>query len=39
MDVADKIAAIPVGGAPQNGNNPDMALEPAVITSTTVTTP
>jgi cyclophilin family peptidyl-prolyl cis-trans isomerase len=39
MDVADKIAAIPVGGAPKNGNNPDMPLEPAVITSTTVTTP
>lgn len=39
MDVADKIAAIPVGGAPVNGNNPDMPLEPAVITSTTATTP
>ena len=39
MDVADKIAAIPVGGAPKNGANPDMALEPAVITSTIVTTP
>ena len=39
MDVADKIAQIPVGGAPKNGNQPDMALQPAVITSTTVTTP
>jgi cyclophilin family peptidyl-prolyl cis-trans isomerase len=39
MDVADKIAQIPVGGAPKNGNAPDMALQPAVITSTTVATP
>jgi hypothetical protein len=39
MDVVDKIAGIPVGGAPQNSNAPDMALQPAVITSTTVTTP
>jgi cyclophilin family peptidyl-prolyl cis-trans isomerase len=39
MDVVDKIAGIPVGGAPKNGNAPDMALQPAVITSTTVTTP
>ncbi len=39
LDVVDKIATIPVGGAPKNGNNPDMALQPAVITSTTVTTP
>jgi cyclophilin family peptidyl-prolyl cis-trans isomerase len=34
MDVVDKIAQIPTGG-----DNGDMALEPAVILSTTVTTP
>ena len=39
MDIVDKIAGIPVGGAPKNGNAPDMALQAAVITSTTVTTP
>ena len=34
MDVVDKIAAIPTGG-----DSGDLALEPAVITSVTVTTP
>jgi cyclophilin family peptidyl-prolyl cis-trans isomerase len=34
MDVVDRIAEIPTGG-----DNGDMALEPAVILSTTVTTP
>jgi cyclophilin family peptidyl-prolyl cis-trans isomerase len=34
MDVVDKIAAIPTGG-----DSGDLALQPAVITSVTVTTP
>ena len=40
MDVADRIAAIPLGGEPgPNGEPPSMPLQPAVITSTVVTTP
>jgi dolichyl-diphosphooligosaccharide--protein glycosyltransferase len=39
MDVVDKIALIPVGGAPDAQGNVSMPLEPAVITSTTYTTP
>lgn len=40
MDVVDRIAAIPLGGAPgANGEPPSMPLQPAVITSTVVTTP
>jgi cyclophilin family peptidyl-prolyl cis-trans isomerase len=36
MDVADRIAAVPVGG---DENPPAMPLQPIVITGTTVTTP
>ena len=40
MDVVDRIAEIEVGGDPaQESFPPDMTLEPAVITSTTVTLP
>jgi peptidyl-prolyl cis-trans isomerase B (cyclophilin B) len=40
MDVVDRISAIPLGGDPgPNGEPPSMPLQPAVITSTTVTTP
>ncbi len=40
MDVADKIAAVPLGGDPSSaGGTPSMPLEPVVITSTLVTTP
>lgn len=40
MDVVDKIAQIEVGGEPaQPSVPPDMAIQPAVITSTTVTNP
>jgi cyclophilin family peptidyl-prolyl cis-trans isomerase len=40
MDVADRIAAIPLGGETgPNGEPASMPLQPAVITSTTVATP
>jgi cyclophilin family peptidyl-prolyl cis-trans isomerase len=40
MDVADRIAAIPLGGEQgPNGEPPSMPLQPAVITSTIVATP
>jgi hypothetical protein len=40
MDVVDKIAQIQVGGDPAAESiSPDMAVQPAVITSTTVTMP
>jgi cyclophilin family peptidyl-prolyl cis-trans isomerase len=40
MDVVDRIAAIPLGGEPgPNGEPPSMPLQPAVITSATVTQP
>jgi peptidylprolyl isomerase len=40
MDVVDRIAALPLGGEPgPNGEPPSMPLQPAVITSTVVTTP
>ena len=40
MDVVDRIAAIELGGDPaQQSFPPDMPLQPAVITSTTVTIP
>jgi cyclophilin family peptidyl-prolyl cis-trans isomerase len=40
MDVADRIASVPVGGEPDSQGNPaTMPLQPIVITSTIVTTP
>jgi len=40
MDVVDRIAQIPLGGETgPNGEPPSMPLQPAVITSTAVTTP
>ncbi|HJX67995.1 MAG TPA: peptidylprolyl isomerase [Candidatus Limnocylindrales bacterium] len=40
MEVADRIAAIPLGGETgPNGEPPSMPLQPAVITSTVVVTP
>jgi cyclophilin family peptidyl-prolyl cis-trans isomerase len=40
MEVADRIAAIPLGGEQgPNGEPPSMPLQPAVITSTVVVTP
>jgi cyclophilin family peptidyl-prolyl cis-trans isomerase len=40
MDVADKIALVPLGGDPSSASDPqDMPLVPVVITGTTVTTP
>lgn len=40
MDVADRIAAVPLGGEPDvSGGTPSMPLQPVVITSTIVTTP
>lgn len=38
MDVADRIAAVPTGGQPEQDGTLSMPLEPVVITSTVVTT-